>query len=79
MEAEGLKRQLAAILGADVKGYSRLMGEDEPATVIAIKSCRQAISEIALVHSGRVVDSPEDNILVELLVQCTSVRLSGTY
>ena len=65
MGAEGLKRQLTAILSADVKGYSRLMGEDEPATVIAIKSCRQAISEIAMAHSGRVVDSPGDNILVE--------------
>ena len=60
MASEGLRRQLTAILSADVKGYSRLMGEDEPATVIMLKAYRHAITEIAAAHNGRVVDSPEE-------------------
>ena len=65
MADEGFKRKLAAILSADVLGYSRLMRDDEEATVRDISSHRVLISDIVLQHHGRVVDSPGDNILAE--------------
>jgi adenylate cyclase len=65
MATEEFKRKLTAILSADVKGYSRLMGEDDQATVRTIKVYREVITEIVEKHRGRVVDSPGDNILAE--------------
>jgi adenylate cyclase len=65
MAPEDFKRKLTAILSADVKGYSRLMGEDDEATVRTIKAYRNVITEIVQKHRGRVVDSPGDNILAE--------------
>jgi adenylate cyclase len=59
------KRKLTAILSADVKGYSRLMGEDELSTVQTLKEYREVISNLVQRYSGRVVDSPGDNILAE--------------
>ncbi|HSH09279.1 MAG TPA: adenylate/guanylate cyclase domain-containing protein, partial [Oceanipulchritudo sp.] len=59
------RRKLAAILSADVKGYSRLMGDDEAATVRTITTYRQIFSDSVSHHHGRVVDSPGDNILAE--------------
>jgi adenylate cyclase len=65
MTAEKIKRKLAAILSADVKGYSRLMGEDEIATVRTLEAYRETISMLIERHHGRVVDSPGDNLLAE--------------
>jgi class 3 adenylate cyclase len=65
MADEGFKRKLAAILSADVIGYSRLMRDDEEATVRDIAAHRVLISDIIQQHNGRVVDSPGDNILAE--------------
>ena len=65
MATEDFKRKLTAILSADVKGYSRLMGEDDQATVRTIKVYREIITEVVQKHRGRVVDSPGDNILAE--------------
>jgi len=65
MTEERAKRKLTAILSADVKGYSRLMGEDELATVRTLEAYREIISEIVRNYSGRIVDSPGDNILAE--------------
>ena len=59
------RRKLAAILSADVKGYSRLMGDDELATVKTLKKHREVISSVVNQYRGRVVDSPGDNILAE--------------
>ena len=65
MAARGFKRKLSAILSADVKGYSRLMGDDEEATVRTLKAYRSAINDLAEQYRGRIVDSPGDNILAE--------------
>jgi adenylate cyclase len=65
MAEEGFKRKLTAILSADVIGYSRLMRDNEEATVRDIAAHRVLISEIIQQHNGRVVDSPGDNILAE--------------
>jgi TolB-like protein/class 3 adenylate cyclase len=65
MTQEGFKRKLTAILSADVVGYSRLMRDDEEATVRDIAAHRVLITKIIQQHNGRVVDSPGDNILAE--------------
>jgi adenylate cyclase len=65
MAEEGFKRKLTAILSADVKGYSRLMGEDEEATIRTLTEYRKNISDQVKQHDGRVVDSPGDNVLAE--------------
>ena len=65
MAEKGFKRKLVAILSADVKGYSRLMEEDEEATIRTITEYRKIITEHVKQHEGRVVDSPGDNVLAE--------------
>jgi len=65
MADEGFKRKLAAILSADVEGYSRLMDDDEEATVRTLTSYRSAITDLVQQFRGRVVDTPGDNILAE--------------
>ena len=75
MATEGFKRKLAAILSADAAGYSRLMGEDEAATVRTLETYRRVIADLIQQHRGRVVDSPGDNLLAEFAsvvdaVQC---------
>jgi adenylate cyclase len=65
MAEERAKRKLSAILNADVKGYSRLMGEDEVGTVHTLKEYRELMSKLVREYRGRVVDSPGDNVLAE--------------
>jgi adenylate cyclase len=65
MADEGFKRKLIAILSADVEGYSRLMDDNEEATVRTLTAYRTAISDLVQQYRGRVVDSPGDNILAE--------------
>jgi len=65
MPPEALKRKLAAILSADVAGYSRLMGDDEEATIRSLTDYRMAITDLIQQYGGRVVDSPGDNLLAE--------------
>lgn len=60
-----MERKLAAILSADVEGYSRLMSADEPATVRRITEYREVIASTVAGHGGRVVDAPGDNVLAE--------------
>jgi adenylate cyclase len=67
MAPQDYKRKLAAILSADVKGYSRLMGEDEEATVSTITVYREAMIKLIQKSRGRVVDSPGDNLLAEFV------------
>jgi len=65
MAEQDFKRKLTAILSADAKGYSRLMGEDEEATVRTITAYRTAMTKLIQQYRGRVVDSPGDNVLAE--------------
>ena len=64
-EPQKVARKLSAILSADVKGYSRLMSDDESHTIKTLKDYRKIMSEIITSHSGRVVDAPGDNLLAE--------------
>jgi adenylate cyclase len=61
-----VQRRLAAILVADVAGYSRLMGEDEEATLAALKAHRrERIDPAIAAHGGRLVKTTGDGMLVE--------------
>jgi adenylate cyclase len=73
----GVKRRLAAILTADVKGYSRLMGEDEIATLRTLTAYRRITDALIRQHQGRVVGSAGDSVLAEFAsvvdaVQCAA-------
>ena len=59
------RRKLAAILSADVVGYSRLMAANEAATVETLKSYRDIIARLVVRHGGRVVNAPGDALLAE--------------
>ena len=63
--APEIERKLAAILSADVVGYSRLMADDEAETVRTLTAYRDIVSMLVQQHRGRVVDSPGDNLLAE--------------
>jgi adenylate cyclase len=59
------ERKLAAILSVDVVGYSRLMGDDESATLATLTEYRKVMSAHIVAHRGRVVDAPGDALLAE--------------
>jgi len=70
-----MERKLAAILSTDVKGYSRLMGEDEVATIRTLTTYRALMATLIQEHRGRVGGAPGDNLLAEFAsvveaVQC---------
>ncbi|MCM2287101.1 MAG: tetratricopeptide repeat protein [Desulfobacula sp.] len=68
------ERKLSAILSADVKGYSRLMSDDEGHTIKTLKEYRNIMSEIITSHSGRLVDAPGDNLLAEFSSAVNAVQ-----
>jgi adenylate cyclase len=75
MAEKGFKRKLAAIFSADVEGYSRLMDDDEEATVRTLTAYREVLTTLIKQHNGKVLDSPGDNLLAEFVsvvdgVQC---------
>jgi adenylate cyclase len=67
MTTQEVKRKLTAILNADVKGYSRLMGEDEKGTVRTLNAYKEIMGNLIQHHHGRVVDAPGDNVLAEFV------------
>src|SRR5713101_3410185 len=75
MEAHRVERRLAAILHADVKGYSRLISEDEVATLRVLASYLEMMSTLVQQHGGQAVGSRGDSLLAEFpsvveAVQC---------
>lgn len=69
-----VERKLAAIFSADVKGYSRLMGDNEEATICTLTAYREVIVNHVRQHRGRVIDSPGDNLLAEFASAVDAVR-----
>jgi len=65
MTTEGFKRKLTAILSADVEGYSRLMDDNEEATVRTLTAYRSVMSDLVQQYRGRVVDATGDNLMAE--------------
>jgi adenylate cyclase len=74
MAQEKFKRKLTTIFSANVAGYSRLMGEDEAATVKTLEQYKQIMSELMRQHRGRVVDSPGDNLLAKFASMVDAVQ-----
>jgi adenylate cyclase len=73
--AERVERRLAAVLAADVAGYSRLMGEDEEGTLAALKAIRHEVSDPKVAeHRGRIVKTTGDGLLVEFASVVDAVR-----
>ncbi len=75
MQKPGVERKLTAILCADVVGYSRLMGEDEEATLGTLIAYREVMDNLVELHHGRVVGSAGDSLLADFTsvvdaVQC---------
>ena len=62
---EKVQRRLAAILAADIAGYSALMGADEEATVRDLKGHQAIVLPMVGEHSGRVIDTAGDSVLAE--------------
>jgi class 3 adenylate cyclase len=83
MAEERVQRRLAAILAADVVGYSRLMGEDEAGTLAALKLRRsEVLAPLVSRHGGRIFKLMGDGVLVEFpsvvdAVQCAVDVQSG--
>ena len=65
MAEDGVKRKLRAVLSADVKGYSRMMGEDEVGTYQTLKANLKSIRSIISEYDGRVFTSPGDAVMAE--------------
>jgi len=75
VNTQEVKRKLTVILSADVKGYSRLMGEDEEWTVHTLNTYKGMMRGLIQQHRGRIVDALGDNLLAEFVsvvdaVQC---------
>ncbi|MDJ0947040.1 MAG: adenylate/guanylate cyclase domain-containing protein [Kiloniellales bacterium] len=76
-----MERRLAAILAADVVGYSRLMEADEEGTVRALNACRKIVDGLVLDHRGRVFGSAGDSVIAEfpspVEAVCCAVDIQG--
>jgi adenylate cyclase len=76
MAEKGFKRKLTAILSADEVEYSRLMGEDEKATVRTITTYREVLTTLIQQHNGKILDSPGNNLLAEFVSVVDAVQCS---
>jgi adenylate cyclase len=72
-----VERKLTAILCADVFGYSRLMGEDEEASLGALSSHRKLIDSLIEQHHGRFVNSAGDSVLAEFASVVNAVQCAA--
>jgi len=69
--------EVAAIFSADVAGYSRLMGDDEEATIRTLETYHGVMRTLIQQHRGRIVDSPGDNLLAEFASVVDAVRCAA--
>ena len=74
MEPQGVERKLAAVLSADVAGYSRLMGLDEEATLKTLTEYRAAMGERITGHGGRIVGTAGHSVLPEFASAIEAMR-----
>jgi class 3 adenylate cyclase len=73
-------RRLAAILAADIAGYSRLMGEDEEGTLARLKAIRRELADPKIKeHHGRIVKTTGDGLLLEFASVVDAVRCAVTF
>jgi class 3 adenylate cyclase len=69
-----MERKLAVIFSADVQGYSRLMGDDEEATIHTLVAYREVMTHLVAQHRGAIVDTPGDNVLAEFASAVEAVQ-----
>ncbi len=74
MAKDRVQRRLAAILAADVAGYSRLMGVDEESTLRTLQSYREIIDRLIVRHEGRIFTTGGDSVLAEFASPVEAVR-----
>jgi adenylate cyclase len=74
MEKGGVERRLSAVLCADVVGYSRLMQDDDNATLRALTECRGVFSTQIEKNGGRIVNAPGDSVLAEFVSVVNAVE-----
>jgi adenylate cyclase len=75
LSTERVERRLAAILAADVVGYSRLMGADEEGTLAALKAIRRELADPKIAeHRGRIVKTTGDGLLADFASVVDAVR-----
>jgi TolB-like protein/class 3 adenylate cyclase/cytochrome c-type biogenesis protein CcmH/NrfG len=74
MPASPVKRRLAAILAADVAGYSRMIAEDEEATLHTLGAYRTTIGDLIVEHGGRVFGTAGDSVIAEFASAVQAVR-----
>ena len=74
MAVDRVQRRMAAILAADVVGYSRLMGKDEEGTLATLKAHREIIDRLIAQHEGRVFGSAGDSVIAEFASPVEAVR-----
>jgi len=74
VESTGCQRRLATILAADVVGYSKLMAQDEEATVRTLRSHRNIIDKLIARHEGRIFNTAGDAVLAEFGSVVEAVR-----
>ena len=78
MDSAESKRRLATILAADVAGYSKLMAQDEEATVRTLRAYRQIIDKLIARHDGRIFNTAGDAVLAEFGSAVEAVRCAIT-
>lgn len=74
MDVPAISRRLAAILAADVAGYSRLMATDEEATLRTLDAYRRTMSDLIAEHAGRIFGAAGDSVIAEFSSPVQSVR-----
>src|SRR2546422_8268119 len=74
MEPHSVERKLTAILSADVQGYSRLMDEDEEATLRTLTAYREVTDSLIQHHRGRIVGTAGDSVLAEFASAVDAVQ-----
>ncbi|WP_457093968.1 adenylate/guanylate cyclase domain-containing protein [Microvirga sp. P5_D2] len=72
-----IERRLAAILAADVAGYSRLMGQDEAGTLQALTTHREVMDRLIADHGGRIANTAGDSVLAEFASAVDAVRCAA--
>src|SRR5215510_5021272 len=74
MSVDRVQRRMAAILAADVVGYSRLMGKDEEGTLARLKAYREIVDGLIARHEGRIFGSAGDSVIAEFASPVEAVR-----
>jgi class 3 adenylate cyclase len=74
MAVDRAQRRIAAILAADMVGYSQLIGKDEAATLATLKAYREVIDGLISNHTGRIFGSAGDSVIAEFASPVEAVR-----